>query len=55
MWDAHCVETELPSDLSKECVLLKSRAFVLQVIEVSLDQDGVGRIKIESNLGRECQ
>ena len=54
MLDAHCIESVLPSDLSRECVLLRSRAFVLQVIEVSLDQDGVGRIKIESNLDREC-
>ena len=54
MLDAHCVESVLLSDLSKEYVLLKSRAFVLQVTEVSLDLDGVGRIKIESNLGREC-
>ncbi len=54
MFDARCVESILPSDLSRECVLLKSRAFVLQVIEVSLDQDGFGRIKIESNSDREC-
>ena len=53
MVNLNCVESALPIDLGKELVFLGTKAFVLDVVEVSIDSNGVGRNLIETNLERD--
>ena len=51
MFDLVILERELANDLIKEDpVLLRPRLFVLRVVEVSVDQNGIGRLMIETDL-----
>ncbi len=52
MIDLIFVEYDL-RDLAKEIFVLETRPFVLQIVELRLDPDGVGRIIIETEVKSE--